>query len=163
MRCEGFLWTLCTLCLLAGCGDRGPPRVVVEGTVTLDGNRLANKGLMFVPEPRTPGQGAGAFTDRDGEYSLIAVVFGGTRDYRGITPGRYRVMLYEPLIPIDGAADDGAESGEPAAAIGLDLKPPKSDIPAVYRSEATTPLLVEIPESGGKFDFELTSKGPWNR
>jgi len=43
----------------------------VQGRVTIDGKPLAGKTVKFVPEPGTPGQGAGATTNAEGEYTLL--------------------------------------------------------------------------------------------
>lgn len=147
----------CALGLLAGCGDSGPRRVAVEGTVTLDGKPLAHKGLMFIPQPGTPGNGAADTTDKDGKYSLVAVVFGSTRDMPGIPPGRYRVIVYEPLIPIADESGAAAEDGGPAPAVAPNFGR-ISQVPAIYSSPDTTPLVLDVPESGGALDVELASK-----
>ena len=86
---------------MTGCGDSGPEVVPVEGTVTLDGKPLANKSLLFTPIDDTAGHGAGGTSDAEGRYTLIAVVPGATRDYQGIAPGRYRVSVFEPMLPGD--------------------------------------------------------------
>lgn len=75
-------------------------RVPIEGTITLDGRPLPHKSLLFIPEPGTPGNGASAHTDQDGRYSPTAIVFGGTRNYPGIRPGRYHVTVKEAVTPV---------------------------------------------------------------
>lgn len=152
------------LVLLAGCGDGGPRRVQIEGTVTLDGRPLANKSVMFIPEPGTPGNGASAHTDQDGRYSPTATVFGATRNYPGIPPGRYRVTVNEPMLLMGEEEANAVEPGEVPMAVGLDdLTPRKSEIPAVYHSQDTTPLVLDVPESGGALDVKLTSRPPGRR
>ena len=151
--CLAMVW-------LAGCGDSGPRCVPVEGTATLNGKPLANKSVMFIPESGTAGNGATAHTDQDGKYSLAAIVFGATRNYPGIPPGRYRVTVNEaPTL----AGETAAASGEPdevGPAMVLDSANRKSDIPAVYTSEKTTPLVFDVPESGDTIDLELVSNPP---
>lgn len=150
------------LCLLSGCGRSGPKLVPVDGTVFLDGQPLAYKSVLFFPEEGTAGNGAGGYTDGDGKYSLTAVVFGATRDYVGCPAGRYRVVVSEPSIPIteaDFGPLDGEEEGdEPAVAVGPMMSPAMRAIPAIYSSDETTPLVLEVPESGGVVDVELTSR-----
>ena len=149
------------LCLLPGCGRSIPKLVPIEGTVFLDGKPLAYKSILFLPEKETGGNGAGGFTDGDGKYYLLAVLFGITSDYRGCPPGRYRVVVSEPSIPLSaadfGPLDVEEEGDEPAVAVGPVSSPPKTRIPAVYTSEKTTTLIVEVPKSGGVVDLELTS------
>ncbi len=153
---------LCSgLCLLLGCGRSIPELVPVEGTVFLDGKPLAYKSILFLPDKVTGGNGAGGYTDGDGKYYLLAVIFGVTSDYRGCPPGRYRVVVSEPMFPITaadfGPLDVEEEGDEPAPAVGPSSSPPKIRVPAVYTSEQTTSLVGEVPETGGVVDLELTS------
>jgi hypothetical protein len=127
----------------------------------LDGKPLAYKCVLFMPEEGTAGNGAGGYTNGEGSYSLIAVIFGATKDYDGCPPGRYRVVVSEPTIPITeadfGPWGDADEGDEPAVAIGPASRPVSRAVPAIYTSERTTTLLLEVPESGGVVDVKLTS------
>jgi hypothetical protein len=147
------------LCFVAGCGRSGPTLVPVNGTVSLDGQPLAFKSLLFIPDEGTPGNGAGGYTNGDGEYSLIAVVFGATRDFDGCPPGRYRVVVSEPTIPITeadfGPVDAYDEGDEPAVAVGPVSNPVTREVPEIYASEQSTPLLLEVPKAGGVVNVEL--------
>jgi hypothetical protein len=141
------------LAAVVGCGDGGPTLVPVHGRVTLDGKPLVGK---FVPDPGTPGHGAGANTDQGGNYTLLAVRPGATRDMPGTPAGAYRVVVTEPMFPIDlpvQKADDPA----PVPAIGPPTEAPKKKqvIPAVYANPDTTPLRVEVPKNGGVLDLQL--------
>lgn len=142
------------LALLPGCGGSGPKLVPVEGTVNIDGRPLANKSLMFTPEAGTEGGvSAGGNTDANGKYMLRAVIPGVTTDQIGIPPGKYRVTVFEPLVSGDVPLETG---GEAAPAITMDFNT-KSEIPAVYSSETTTPLVLEVPAEGGTLNVELKS------
>lgn len=153
------LGAVLTAFLATGCGDGGPPLVSVHGKVTLDGKPLARKSVRFVPEPGTPGVGAGANTGEDGSYTLLAVRPGATRDTPGVPPGKYRVVVSEPVFPIEASAAPEAD-GSPAPAIGLpDARPRKKpSIPAAYGSPDTTKLHVEVKPDGGVIDLALSSK-----
>ncbi len=72
------------LLLTFGCADKGPPLVKVEGTVNLDGVPLPFKNIMFHPEGKTPGAGAGGNTDIKGYFNVLAVRPGVTRDTLGV-------------------------------------------------------------------------------
>ena len=142
-----------------GCGDNGPALVPVSGKVTLDGKPLALKNVRFVPEPGTPGQGAGANTDAEGRYTLLSVRPGATRDTPGTPPGAYKVVVAEPMFPIETKMPE--QTGDaPAPAIGLPdpRKRAKPVIPAAYTSPEATPLKVTVPSNGGVIDLELKSK-----
>jgi hypothetical protein len=142
--------------LAAGCGDSGPALVAVSGKVTLDKQPLAHKTIRFVPEEGTPGDGAGATTGADGGYSLIAVRPGTMKDVKGVPPGKYRVVVTEPILPIETPQPAGAESAP--AADGPDRKRPRrSKVPRAYTTAETTPLKVEVPKGGGPLDLPLTS------
>lgn len=152
-----FRFWVCALLgtvVFTACGGSGPKLVSVEGTVTLDGKPLAHKSLMFTPMDKTPGHGAGGSSDAQGKYTLKAVVPGATRDYQGIPPGRYRVNVFEPIISGDLPVEKAG--GEPAIAVGPDISRRKSEIPSVYGTERS-PLLFEVPESGGVINVELKS------
>jgi hypothetical protein len=144
---------------LAGCADSGPALVPVHGKVTLDGKALAFKSVRFIPEPGTPGAGAGANTTGDGSYTLIAVRPGATRDVMGVPAGAYRVVVTEPMFPIEARPPEGPD-GQPAPAVGpADAWPGKKPaIPSRYSDPETTPLRVEVPRQGGALDLPLTSR-----
>jgi len=148
--------------LSSGCGD-GLVLVPVEGTVLLDGQPLAYKSLLFLPEGETGGNGAGGFTDGDGNYKLNAVVFGATTDRPGCPPGTYRVVVSEPTIPIsakDFTSDSDTDSGdEPVAAVGPVSEPPAQGVPRTYTTAKSTPLVMEVSESPElNFTIELSSE-----
>lgn len=146
--------------LLAGCRTPSRGLVPVNGTVSLDGVPLAFKSLLFFPTDGTGGNGAGGFTDGEGKFALIGVVFGATADFEGCPPGRYRVVVSESTIPLSEADFQSRRrksyDGEPEVAIGPTRRV-NSEIPARYTAVQTTPLLLEVPESGGTIHVELTS------
>lgn len=145
---------------LTGCGgDSGPALVPVHGQVTLDGKPLAGKTLKFVPDGTTPGQGAGGTTDANGKYSLIAARPGAITDMVGAPAGAYRVVVVEPLFPMDLPVQS-ATASEATVAIGLPSEPKKTGqaVPSVYSTPETTTLKVQVPNEGGQLDLALTSK-----
>ncbi len=145
--------------MACGCDADGPPLVRVQGVVTLDGQPLAGKAVRFIPDRDTPGAGAGANTNADGAYDLIAVRPGAVRDVMGIPPGVYTVTITEPIFPVEFDIPVHDDS-EVAPAIGL--PPPrtvaKATIPPRYTDPATSPLRIEVTEEGGVYNLELTSK-----
>jgi hypothetical protein len=152
------------LILFAGCDD-GIKVVPVTGTVTLDGKPLPLKSVYFFPDraSETLGNGAGGYTDPDAKYYLIANLGGATADQRGAPPGKYRVTVAEPAIPLTAEnfkdmTAPSTDSDVPAPAIGLPARPEKRTIPAIYANSETTPLIVTVPDNGGEVNLELTSK-----
>lgn len=156
MRCA-FLVVM--VALAAGCGGSGPKLVPVSGKLSIDGIPLAHKTIQFIPEPGTPGSGAGATTNSSGDYSLIATKGGALVDCMGACPGQYRVVVAEPMFPINADLKAPVEGEQPAPAIGLPTassrKPDKQAIPAVYGKAQSTPLIVTVPEKGGMIALEL--------
>ena len=60
---------LLTIMFLAGCGDSGPPRYHVSGSVTYEGKPVPHGSILFQPLPSTGGGAAtGNATIRDGKY-----------------------------------------------------------------------------------------------
>lgn len=154
------LFIVCFALSLLGC-DRGPKLVPVTGTVTLDGKPLPFKSLYFYPDRSagTQGNGAGAFTDKEGKYYLIANIGGTTKDQRGVQAGKYRVTVTEAVIPITEADFANKAAQEDSAMPGPGLipneKPVKREIPAPYISENSTPFIIEVPKEGGVIDLAL--------
>jgi len=147
----------------SGCGDSGPRLVPVSGKVTLDGVPLAHKTIQFIPEAGTPGSGAGATSNAEGAYELIATRGGALVDYKGACPGSYKVVVVEPMFPVIEDQKPAPENGEPAPAVGLPAPSRKKAkgqvIPSVYGARETTPLTIIVPEKGGAMAIELKSAG----
>jgi hypothetical protein len=153
------LLTAAGLLAAVGCGDDGPRLAPVHGTVTLDGKPLAGKTVKFVPDPGTPGQGAGATTDAEGTYTLIAARPGATRDTPGAPAGAYRVVVEERMFPDALPPARAATDGAPAPAVGPPVpnKKKKQEIPPAYGSADTTPLRVTVPDGGGVMNLAMES------
>ena len=86
------IWFACGASLLLtalGCGAKLP---IVSGTVTLDGQPLAEANVIFMPgdEIQSPAQGT---TDASGNYTLEQEA-----GIEGVQPGEYsvRITTYQP-------------------------------------------------------------------
>lgn len=168
LSAHGFYLTAALLLsAVLGCGDSGLTLVPLTGTLTLDGKPLPFKSLMLVPTEGTPGHGAGGYSDGQGNYRLRAIVPGAIKDFAGCPPGKYQVVVSEPQVPLSEAdfADPSgqmvAEGDEPAAAIMLtDMAPKqrvKETIPAIYTSNRTSPLTIEVVQGGDLMDLKLVT------
>jgi len=73
------------LVLLAACGDSGPERAEVTGTVTLDGDPLPEATVVFQPAQGSPSIGE---TGSRGRYRLEY-----TAGKTGATLGKHRVSI----------------------------------------------------------------------
>jgi hypothetical protein len=108
---------------------------------------------MFTPVSGE-GPSGSANTDTAGKYELLAIVSGTTSDVKGVPSGSYKVTLFEPAIPIEGTEGDPAMEG---FLMPSEAGRASQGIPSIYQDPTTTPLTVEVPESGGTIDLELKS------
>lgn len=166
---HGLYLAAVLLCpVFLGCGDSGLTLVPLTGKITLDGEPLPFKSLMLVPIEGTAGHGAGGYSDGQGNFKLRAIVPGAIKDFPGCPPGKYQVIVSEPQVPLsdadfsDPAGQVAAETDEPAPAIMLSdmapKKPVKGNIPAMYSSSQTSPLVIEVIEGEEVANVELASK-----
>jgi len=135
-----------TAAVLAGCGSSGPPPpklVPVRGTVSLDGQPLANAIVTFIPEGKTPGAGGSGKTDAQGEYQLTY-----SRGGPGAPAGEYRVTISKRLMPGGKEVPDDDKTPPMLSQAKEMLAPKYSD-----RTRAT--LTATVPENGGPVDFAL--------
>ncbi|GAB6186733.1 carboxypeptidase-like regulatory domain-containing protein [Thermopirellula anaerolimosa] len=129
----------------------------VSGTVTMNGQPVANAQVVF--QPKQGGQNAVGTTDANGRYTLM------TGTDRGAIIGEHRVTVTvqqgaEQLSGID-AADPSAAYGQAmmAAASG---RPPagqtqgSSGIPAKYADPNTSGLVFTVQAGSNTFNIELT-------
>lgn len=150
---------LATCLWSAGCGETAKvtseKTVPVTGTVTYNGQPVADATVTFVPEtaPGEAASGRGAFgrTDAAGKFELMAFNPGD-----GAVPGTYKVTITKTegetaSGPETGADDyvDPAETETPAAA-------PKQLLPAKYGNVASTDQKATVaPEGAQEFTFDL--------
>ncbi len=88
---QGSLLLLAVLTLTVistiGCGDGRPDRVLVSGTVLLDGKALPMGQIVFVPEDG--GRPSASDIDSSGRFSLATY-----EDQEGVIVGRHRVKVH---------------------------------------------------------------------
>ena len=139
-------FALCVvLAFVNGCSDSGPKLHPVSGTVTLDGQPLANAGVMFFPRGSTLGNACIGMTDTNGKYRLKPEKRSGT----GAPEGEFAVTISKMKDP-----PANAKAGEPAAAeTGLE-----ETLSAKYWDSAKTILKATVPTGGATIDFSLTKK-----
>jgi len=129
------------LCLQSGCGysssdiDLGK----VTGTVTLDGEPLANALLTFVPDS---GRSSVGTTDSAGFYRLKY-----TGDSEGAVLGEHKVII-ESLAAVDGGFSDPSVERSNAKAV--------ERIPRKYNAQSS--LRREVTAGSNTIDFELDSR-----
>ena len=116
-----------SLLLVAGCGDEGPLRHKVTGTVNLDGQPLETGQVLFVP---ADGQGP------SDACPIVAGTFEGK-----VAPGAKRVEI---------TASKELPPAEPGGMPGVENLVPKQ-----YNREST--LTAEINDRGEPLTFDLES------
>lgn len=128
-------------CLVLGCGS-GDALVPVEGTVTLNGQPLAEANVVLHPVTATgPGPFAGT-TGADGKFSLGP---SGSADQKGVAPDTYRLTISTlKLAPTTGGDDD------------IPQVLAKEVVPGDYRSGN---MRFEVPAGGTtSANFDLTGR-----
>jgi hypothetical protein len=129
---------LATLIALAGCGESGPARQPVSGSVTLDGRPLRAGSITFAPREGTT---AATAEVRDGTFRIARS--------GGPAPGPYQVevVAVEPTGKRIRHPDFPSETTEEV----------RNLIPPQYNAQ--TRLFVEVrPDSENSFRFDLSSR-----
>lgn len=154
---QWFGWLSCiglfALALFAGCGQGLSPDyqqlglVEVSGTVTLDGQPLANVTVKFEESPFLFSYGV---TDQRGRYRLM---FDSRKS--GIIPGE-KTVRFVPGSPKSeqGSAREEDSEGDPDAKTRNVNLP---SLPVAYIENSN--IRVTVVESDGSFDFDLLSDG----
>lgn len=157
------LWLVGLLCCSGGCtgGSKGPPipvykgdTVPVSGTVTMDGEPLADALVTFVFDGQAPPNftGSGGRTDSMGKF----VVRSGGKE--GTPPGRYKVVISRLATPDGSPFREDPEQGldlEQARLSGM----VKESVPPKYSDPEKTVLSVEITANQkDPVNFDLKSK-----
>jgi hypothetical protein len=123
--------------LAAGCaGGDDLPREAISGTVTLDGQPLADGVIQFTPAGGS-GQVSGGTQIQGGKYSIARE--------QGLVPGSYNVAI--------NAATKSERTKPAQVGAGRAAELPKELIPAKYNS--ATELKAEV-KKGGPHDFSFT-------
>ncbi len=78
------------------------------------------------------------------------------RSLPGAPAGTYKVIVVEPMFPVDLEVQDSSSS-EAIVAIGPPTleKRKKQDIPPRYTKPESTPLKVTVPEGGGALNLAV--------
>jgi hypothetical protein len=128
----------------SGCSGSGDdlPREPVSGTVTLDGQPLANGSIQFNPMTQSGSAVSGGATIQNGRFSIARE--------NGLVPGTYRVAIYS-------AGSSGAQSKSASPGSGRGADRPKELIPDKYN--ANSELKAEIKKGGASdLKYDLQSK-----
>jgi hypothetical protein len=121
-----------------GCGESGPPRAPIAGSVTVGGAPLKAGRILFLPQAPTEGPAVSARVV-DGKYSLT--------DDDGPIAGSHRVEV-ESDLPISFDLDDEA------AFARLKGKLPRQPVPSKFNRESTLSVDVKL-DVENRFDVAI--------
>jgi hypothetical protein len=142
---------------VAGCGttDDIGPTLPVSGTVTVDGKKLDEGAVVFVPDD-TKGNKAKVSAQsavKDGSYTLTSS--SSTFNKVGAPAGWYKVTI-KTEVPM--GAGSGKVAADPKTVDPKAAAAPKGmKIAHRYTELDKTPLLVEV-KPGGSYDLKAESK-----
>jgi hypothetical protein len=123
-------WLLLFAALTLGCGPAKPP--VISGSVTVDGQPLAEGTMQFIP---SAGDATSAATKiQAGQFSVT------------LEPTKYQVQIYAPKIINEGAKlDVGGPGGGPTM---------QETLPPRYNLQSELTLEVTGDKSDVRFDLK---------
>ena len=144
-----------------GCGYRRPAQVKTTGTVTLDGEPVANAALMFIPDSGRPASGN---TNTNGEFQISS--FGGND---GLPAGNYRVTVTKLVLKdkfqrqlenLEKQAEEAAEEDEESVAFDIEFADNayENKLPEKYAELDTTDITVTITKQQEPLVISLTSE-----
>lgn len=140
MKMTRYYFVTVAAFLAIGCGGGdGPSLVPVEGSVTLDGQPLAEARIIF--RPAEGGRPSNAVTDSDGNYKLQY-----TEDRIGALPGKHSVSI-STFVEAD------PDSSDPVTKTGR-----RESLSPKYNTQTTLQAELDTGTTE-KVDFELTSSG----
>jgi hypothetical protein len=130
--------------LLCGCNGVKQPTdysklglVMVQGTVTLEGQPVTSGSVTFEAEDRTF---SAANLDANGHYELRF-----NSEQMGVTPGAKTVRISSRAVPTEGGDGDDPDQKPKAAAA--------SEVPSCYSGKS--PIHVTVEASRTRYDFDL--------
>jgi hypothetical protein len=145
-----FVTIFTALALITGCGNGAIATLKVTGTVTIDGEPLANANINFTPKTEGQGNPGYAITDEKGFYKLQTLL--GAAE-AGTTPGDYDVYI----TCVERGEAWSASPGDPSSAPPGGMRPSRSLIPERYGNTATSGLSAKVEKGNLVHDFPLTS------
>ncbi|WZO96282.1 carboxypeptidase-like regulatory domain-containing protein [Isosphaeraceae bacterium EP7] len=138
----------CSLAVLAGCGEDGPTLVPVRGTVTLNGQPLADAEIVFVPDPANTDVTGGR--DKSGPDGNYLATYNGRS---GLAVGRYKVLVSKKAEAPPGMVLPDAIKMDRVQQEMMGIR--KEILPSKYSSATKSDFAADIKEQGGVFDFDV--------
>ncbi len=142
--------TCCLMCVcLVGCGQSGPERIAVSGTVLVDGQPLRAGSVQFIPAGETRGPAASAAV-KDGKFELPA--------NDGPLKGTQRIeVIVQKELPF--AIDDDAAFAQASQNGRVPITPTSSAV--AFRDPSQQQM--DLKQSASDLKFELVTQAPPRR
>lgn len=148
---------LIALGFCSGCsesaGSKKPPTFPVSGTVTMNGQPVADAMVVFVPTAKE-GQSAVAKTNAEGKYQATTFSTGD-----GALAGEYLVKVSKhdtpPAAPGAGRSLSHEEEQKIYVEKTTPTEPPKSYLPSKYENESTSGLKHTVFDGPTTFDIKI--------
>jgi hypothetical protein len=137
--------------LVAGCGGDGLNLAPVEGIVLLNGQPLADAGVMFLPVDEKQGPPASGATNAEGRFVLM------TNNREGAPIGESRVSISKADPFGDEIPPEQLESADIVRRRGLKVFKTKHLIPERYADFTSSGLIQMVEDADNFFEFKLTS------
>ena len=138
----------CLLCLI-GCNTGDSNVGSVTGTLTVDGEAIADALVTFMP---TTGRASAGFTDENGFYELKYVA-----RQNGAVVGEHKVYITSEHEPDpDYSLDEEAEPKKKKKK--KKKKVLKEKLPAKYSDREKTKLTATVKSGSNTIDFDLITK-----
>jgi hypothetical protein len=138
------------LILGAGGCNRGPEYGKVSGTVTFDGQPVADIEVVFLPDPESTGKAgrSASYTDKDGHYSLMT-----DKGVDGAVIGTHHVLFNDTsFLPVPPLPPGTNPKSVPP-------RPQRKAVPDRYGNLQHTPIKpVEVKAGTQTHNFDLSSK-----
>lgn len=125
---------LLTIVAITGCGTSTPGLSKVTGTVTLDGQPLADASVAF--NPHISGMSSSGRTDTNGRFTLQF-----SSKHNGAMVGSYKVMIMKERQPADNEK----------------IRDPRQLQLIPFKYSYDTTLTAEVKEGSNTIDFPLAS------
>lgn len=137
------------LVLIAGCGRDGLNLAPVEGIVTLDGQPVADAGVVFSPIDPKQGPPASGATDEVGRFTLM------TNNRGGAALGDHRVCISK--ADAFGIEIPAEEFDNPDfVRRGLKVFKTKHHLPPRYSDVETSNLSAKVVDDDNFIEFSLS-------
>ncbi len=143
---------LFALVIIVGCKGDGLNLAPAEGVVTLDGQPVADAGVMFLPVSPKQGPAASGATDQQGRFTMM------TNNREGAPVGDHRVSINKADPFGVEIPPEQLENADFIQRRGLKVYKTKHHLPPLYSDVETSNLTATVEDKRNVFEFKLNAK-----